>query len=61
MNMRNGYLLRVEDLYLQGEGRQILRRVHLAIPPGRVFGLLGLNGSGKSTGCWRDRPKRSHG
>lgn len=47
--MRNDYLLRVEDLYLQREGRQILRRVHLAVPPGQVFGLLGLNGSGKST------------
>ena len=48
MNMRNDHLLRVEDLYLQREGRQILRGVHLAIPPGRVFGLIGRNGSGKS-------------
>lgn len=47
--MRDGYLLQIEDLYLQREGRQILHRVHLAIPPKQVFGLLGRNGSGKSS------------
>lgn len=47
--MRNGYLLQIEDLYLQREGRQILRRLHLAVAPKQVFGLIGRNGSGKSS------------
>ena len=47
--MRNDYLLQVEDLYLQREGHQILRRVHLAVVPKQVYGLLGRNGSGKSS------------
>ncbi len=47
--MRNDYLLQIEDLHLQREGRQILRRVHLTVAPKQVFGLLGLNGSGKSS------------
>jgi Fe-S cluster assembly ATP-binding protein len=64
--MRNGYLLHIEDLYLQREGRQILRRVHLAVAPGQVFGLIGLNGSGKSSlaytlmGCDGYTPQQGH-
>ena len=47
--MSNKYLLRVEDLSLRREGREILRRVNLVVRPGEVHGLLGRNGSGKST------------
>lgn len=47
--MGNDNLLQVEDLYLQREGHQILRRVHLAVVPKQVYGLLGRNGSGKSS------------
>jgi len=45
----NPYLLRVENLSLRREDRDILYRVNLAIRPGEVHGLLGLNGSGKSS------------
>ena len=43
------FILRVENLSLRLEGRDILQRVNLAIRPGEVHGLLGLNGSGKSS------------
>jgi Fe-S cluster assembly ATP-binding protein len=43
------YLLHVENLSLKREGRDILYRVNLAVRPGEVHGLLGLNGSGKSS------------
>ena len=47
--MRNDHLLQIEDVYLQREGCQILRCMHLAVAPKRVFGLIGRNGSGKSS------------
>jgi Fe-S cluster assembly ATP-binding protein len=43
------YLLRVENLSLKRDGHEILCRVNLAIRPGEIHGLLGLNGSGKSS------------
>jgi len=42
-------LLRVHDLSLRREDRDILNRVNLQVRRGEVHGLLGLNGSGKST------------
>ncbi len=42
-------LLSVEDLALRRAGRDILRGVTLAVRPGEIHGLLGLNGSGKSS------------
>lgn len=42
-------LLRIENLSLRREGRDILRQVSLSIQPGTVHGLLGPNGSGKSS------------
>lgn len=44
-----GPLLSIENLCLRREGRQILRGVNLAVYPGQVHVLLGLNGSGKSS------------
>ncbi len=42
-------LLQVENLSLKRDGRDILHRINLTVRPGEVHGLLGLNGSGKSS------------
>lgn len=42
-------LLRVDNLSLKREGYDVLRHVNLTVRPGEVHGLLGLNGSGKSS------------
>lgn len=57
-------LLQVENLSLNRNGREILNEVDLAIYPGQVHALLGLNGSGKSSlaytlmGCAGYQPDR---
>lgn len=45
----SNFLLRVENLSLQRDGRNILHGLNLAMHPGEIHGLLGLNGSGKSS------------
>ncbi len=45
----NGHLLKVEDLHVVREGREILRGVDMAVAHGSIHAVLGLNGSGKST------------
>ena len=45
----NESLLKIENLSLRRNGREILQKVNLMIKPGEVLGLLGLNGSGKSS------------
>ncbi len=58
----NGYLLQVENVSLKRDGHNILKHVNLGVRPGEVHGLLGLNGSGKSSlaytlmGCAGYRP-----
>ena len=42
-------LLRIENLSLRREGRDILRGVNLTVQSGQIHALLGLNGSGKSS------------
>lgn len=42
-------LLKVEDLFLERDNREILRGVNLSLYPGQVHTLMGLNGSGKSS------------
>lgn len=57
-------ILQVEGLCLEREGRAILRGVTLEVQAGQVYGLLGRNGSGKSSlaytlmGCVGYRPSQ---
>jgi Fe-S cluster assembly ATP-binding protein len=59
----NAFLLRVENLSLCRDDRDILHSVNFTIRPGEIHGLLGLNGSGKSSlaytlmGCGGYAPK----
>ena len=39
----------VRDLSVAFDGRPVLDGVDLTVPPGHRFGLVGENGSGKST------------
>ena len=45
----NELAIDVTGLHKQFGAKQVLSGVNLQIPRGRVIGLLGLNGSGKST------------
>ena len=42
-------LLNIKNVALQRDGRDILWDLNLGIQPGEIHGLLGLNGSGKSS------------
>lgn len=42
-------VLEIIDLYVQREGKQILKGVNLKTGPGEVHAIMGPNGSGKST------------
>jgi len=45
----DGALLRLVDVTVRRDQRDILRGVNLSVEPGSVHAVLGLNGSGKST------------
>ena len=47
--IKMGIILSIENLWLEREGKAILRRVNLSVQQGTVHCLLGRNGSGKST------------
>jgi peptide/nickel transport system ATP-binding protein len=47
-DVRAAPVLSVEDLHVSIGGQEILRGVNLALPPGRVHGLAGESGSGKT-------------
>jgi len=42
-------LLSIEDLYVEVEGKEVLNGVNLRIERGRIYALMGPNGTGKST------------
>lgn len=42
-------MLNIEDLYVDVENKEILKGINLKIEKGRVYALMGPNGTGKST------------
>jgi len=42
-------VLRIEDLYVEVEGREILKDINLEIERGKIYAVMGPNGTGKST------------
>ena len=42
-------LVKCNNLCKEFDGKQILRNINLTIPKGKIIGLLGKNGMGKTT------------
>ena len=42
-------IIKCDHLYKTFDNKEILRDVNLSIPKGKIIGLLGKNGTGKTT------------
>ncbi len=45
-------MLEIKDLFIEVEGKEIVRGLTLTVPDGKIHALMGPNGSGKSTLCY---------
>jgi phospholipid/cholesterol/gamma-HCH transport system ATP-binding protein len=45
----SGYIIEIENLHFAYGANQVLKGAHLAVPRGKVVGILGVSGAGKST------------
>lgn len=44
-------LLEIKDLYVNAEGKEILKGINLEIKPGEIHVIMGSNGSRKNNDC----------
>ena len=49
MDGKSVNIIEIEDLHFAYGGNQVLKGIQLAVPRGKVVGILGVSGSGKST------------